>query len=81
MSAEGTYDYDINVRFYDARTDAWSDTITPHKDGVSAEHGFVSMLPVGNGNTLMSWLDGRNTKTEAGYGEMRAGIFSARVKR
>ena len=28
----------------------------------------------------MSWLDGRNTKTAAGYGEMtlRAGIFSAR---
>ena len=80
MSAEGTYDYDIDARFYDARTDSWSDTITPHKDGVSAEHGFVSMLPVGNGNTLMSWLDGRNTKTEAGYGEMtlRAGIFSAR---
>ena len=80
MSAEGTYDYDIEVRFYDAQTDSWSDTITPHQDGVSAEHGFVSMLPVGNGNTLMSWLDGRNTKTEAGYGEMtlRAGIFSAR---
>ena len=80
MSAEGTYDYDIDARFYDARTDSWSDTITPHKDGVSAEHGFVSMLPVGNGNTLMSWLDGRNTKTEAGYGEMtlRAGMFSAR---
>ena len=80
MSAEGTYDYDIDARFYDALTDSWSDTITPHKDGVSAEHGFVSMLPVGNGNTLMSWLDGRNTKTEAGYGEMtlRAGIFSAR---
>ena len=80
MNAEGTYDYDIDARFYDARTDSWSDTITPHKDGVSAEHGFVSMLPVGNGNTLMSWLDGRNTKTEAGYGEMtlRAGIFSAR---
>jgi len=80
MSSEGTYDYDIDARFYDAQTDSWSDIITPHKDGVSAEHGFVSMLPVGNGNTLMSWLDGRNTKTEAGYGEMtlRAGIFSAR---
>ena len=47
---------------------------------MSAEHGFVSMLPVGNGNTLMSWLDGRNTKAAAGCGEMtlRAGIFGAR---
>jgi len=79
-SAEGTYDYDIDARFYDAQTDSWSGTITPHKDGVSAEHGFVAMLPVGQGNTLMSWLDGRNTKTEQGYGEMtlRAGIFNAR---
>ena len=31
MSAEGTYDYDIDARFYDALTDSWSDTITPQK--------------------------------------------------
>ena len=63
MSAEGTYDYDIDARFYDAETDSWSNIITPHKDGVSAEHGFVAMLPVGEGNTLISWLDGRKTRT------------------
>ena len=80
MSAEGTYDYDIDARFYDAESDSWSDAITLHKDGVSAEHGFVAMLSVGEGNTLISWLDGRNTKTDAGYGQMtlRAGVFNAR---
>ncbi len=80
MSAEGTYDYDVDARFYDAETDSWSNVITLHKDGVSAEHGFVAMLPVGEGNTLISWLDGRNTRTETGYGQMtlRAGLFNNR---
>ncbi|MDD9891778.1 MAG: hypothetical protein OXU30_15750 [Gammaproteobacteria bacterium] len=80
MSAEGTYDYDIDSRFYAAASNEWSNTATLHKDGVSAEHGFVAMLPLSGGSTLISWLDGRNTKVANGYGEMtlRAGIFNSR---
>jgi hypothetical protein len=77
MSAEGTYDYNIEASFSDARNQQWSEPRVIHSDGVSAEHGFVSMLPLNEGNTLITWLDGRNTKTDDEYGEMtlRAGIF------
>jgi len=90
MSAEGTYDYDVKAAFYDAGSQSWGEAITVNKDGVSAEHGFVSMLPLSDGRFFISWLDGRNTRmdttrqtAEAGHdghsmgGAMtvRAGIF------
>lgn len=79
MSAEGTYDYNIEASFSDARDQHWSEPRVIHSDGVSAEHGFVSMLPLNEGNTLITWLDGRNTKNGDEYGEMtlRAGIFNS----
>jgi len=90
MSAEGSYDYDIKVAFYSSGNDSWGKGITIHKDGISAEHGFVAMLPMSEGRTFISWLDGRET---AGSGEhvtgssadpgmpgamtLRAGIFDS----
>jgi hypothetical protein len=61
-TAEGTYDYAINAVFFDQEKHRWGQPITIHKDGVSAEHGFVSMLPLAEGRSFMTWLDGRNTK-------------------
>ncbi|MFK7865627.1 MAG: hypothetical protein AB8B95_15535 [Pseudohongiellaceae bacterium] len=77
MSAEGTYDYDIKARFYNASKNEWTAAATLHSDGVNAEHGFVSMLPLNQGQTLISWLDGRQTKNVAGNSAMtlRTGIF------
>lgn len=88
MSADGTFDYDIEAAFYNSESDAWSTGITIHKDGVSAEHGFVSMLAMSEGRTFITWLDGRETvvnnddgagsNTEPDeYGAMtlRAGVF------
>ncbi len=79
MSAEGTYDYNIEASFSDVQNQDWSEPRVIHSDGVSAEHGFVSMLPLKDGSTLITWLDGRNTKNGYEYGEMtlRAGIFSS----
>jgi len=90
MSAEGSYDYDIKVAFYSSSNDSWGKGITIHKDGISAEHGFVAMLPMSEGRTFISWLDGRET---SGGGEhvtgskadpgmpgamtLRAGIFDS----
>lgn len=78
VSAPGTYDYDIKARFYDSEIASWSAERTVHSDGVNAEHGFVSMLPLSSERTFMSWLDGRQTKNESGNSAMtlRAGIFS-----
>ena len=77
MSAEGTYDYDIEARFYAADVGSWSEVTTIHNDGVSAEHGFVSMLPMSAGRTFITWLDGRETagKDVNGTMTLRAGIF------
>jgi len=79
ISAEGPYDYDIEAKFYDAEEQGWSEPRIIHNDGVSAEHGFVSMLPAGAGHTLISWLDGRNTKSSEIHGAMtlRAGVFDS----
>ena len=82
ISDDGAYDYDIEARFYDEKNRKWSEKRVIHTDGVSAEHGFVSMLPIseqGETNTLITWLDGRNTKAGEEYGEMtlRAGIFDS----
>lgn len=76
-SDEGNYDYDIEASFYDAKRRSWSEAGTIHKDGVSAEHGFVSMTPMGAGHTLITWLDGRETAGQDPLGAMtlRAGIF------
>jgi hypothetical protein len=89
MSASGTYDYDIEASFFDADENSWSEPRVIHTDGVSAEHGFVSMLPMSDkdsedheykDSTLITWLDGRNTKVGDEYGEMtlRAGVFDAK---
>jgi hypothetical protein len=63
-SSGGTYDYDVVATFFNSATRRWSKPAIIHKDGVSAEHGFVSMLSLENGSTLISWLDGRNTRPD-----------------
>jgi hypothetical protein len=77
MSATGTYDYEIRARFYAQDKATWTEARTIHTDGISAEHGFVSMLPLNDGTTLISWLDGRETVHSEPPGAMtlRAGIF------
>jgi len=75
-SSQGTYNYDVKATFYNGTTQRWSPPETIHKDGVSAEHGFVSMLPMTDNRTLITWLDGRNTPAMGGM-TLRAGIFSA----
>ena len=63
-SAMGTYDYDVRIAQSVDGGQHWTPSFIPHTDGISAEHGFVSMLPVANGKVFATWLDGRYTKTE-----------------
>lgn len=79
-SANGTYDYDIRMSTSNDGLE-WSESFIPHNDGVSAEHGFVSMIPLNQNEYFATWLDGRNTK--GGHGDhsgamtVRGGIFSS----
>ncbi len=85
-SAGGTYDYDVRMVLSNNSGESWNDSFIPHTDGVSAEHGFVSMLPMEDNQVFATWLDGRYTKTEtlseSGHGgggamTLRAAIFAA----
>ncbi|MFT7149706.1 MAG: hypothetical protein ACI82Q_001566 [Nonlabens sp.] len=82
-SNEGSYDYDVRMVMSSNSGKDWNESFVPHTDGVSAEHGFVSMLPMKNNQVFATWLDGRNTKgeehAEGGHGggamTLRAAIF------
>jgi hypothetical protein len=62
-SAAGTYDYDVRIAQSTDGGSSWGTSFTPHTDGVSAEHGFVSLLPLSEDRIFAVWLDGRHTKT------------------
>ena len=59
----GGYAYDVSVALSTDSGQAWSEPITPHRDGTDTEHGFVSMYPDETGVGLV-WLDGRNMLNE-----------------
>jgi len=59
MAGEGAYEYNVNVSFSYYRGKNWTAPEIPHKDGVLAEHGFLSFFTTGDG-IGMAWLDGRN---------------------
>lgn len=61
-SANGNYDYDIKMSISKDNGKSWGVPFIPHKDGVAAEHGFVSIEAIKGGKFQAVWLDGRITK-------------------
>ena len=60
-SSSGKYSYDVHMASSsDGRT--WSRRVAVNRDGVPAEHGFVSMVPVRDDAVGVTWLDGREMK-------------------
>lgn len=49
----------------------WTRLGSPHRDGTASEHGFVSLVPDGDG-MLVTWLDGRETGQSGGATMLRA---------
>ena len=71
MSGEGTYDYDVMLARSEDGGTSWSTPQRPHRDGVQAEHGFVSTATMGRGGLALAWLDGRAMKRpDGGRGSM-----------
>lgn len=58
-SGGGTYSYDVRVASSRDGGKTWSESRVLHSDGVKAEHGFVSMVPLAKGGVGAVWLDGR----------------------
>ena len=85
-SDSGTYTYDIKVVAKKSGNTEWSEPVKLHDDNINAEHGFVSMQPMSDGNFLLSWLDGRNTvSSNHNHGEsemtLRAAILTNEGKK
>lgn len=59
-SGPGIYSYEVRMALSPDGGATWSDDIVPHRDGIEAEHGFVSLVPV-DGRLAALWLDGRAT--------------------
>ena len=58
-SGSGTFDYDVTIsRSFDGGK-TWGKPFVPHRDGVKAEHGFVSLFATKEGQLAAVWLDGR----------------------
>jgi hypothetical protein len=70
-SGEAPYAYDILLSSLEPGADAWSMPVSPHEDGVEAEHGFVSLIPEEDARIGVVWLDGR--ETEGAHGEHHGG--------
>ncbi|MBI2213163.1 MAG: exo-alpha-sialidase [Acidobacteria bacterium] len=72
-SGKGTYAYDVRLAASRDGGATWSDSIVVHDDGVLAEHGFASLVPLAKPGTIgLVWLDGRNMTGE-GAGHDHAG--------
>jgi hypothetical protein len=77
-SGPGTFDYDVTIaRSFDGGK-TWGKPFTPHRDGVKAEHGFVSLFAAKDGDLAAVWLDGREMKPGAGEHDHGRGDMTLR---
>jgi hypothetical protein len=65
------YEYDVNIALSSDDGATWGQTIVPHRDGTTAQHGFASLLPVTNDQFLTIWLDGRAYGNDETFGLTR----------
>ncbi len=65
-SAPDTFAYDVKLSLSTDGGRTWSKPLTPHSDGTTSEHGFVSMVELSKGRLAAAWLDGRNFKSSHG---------------
>ncbi len=57
-NGSGRYAYEVRMAESADEGATWSASTTPHRPGVPAEHGFVSILPTADGSARIFFLDG-----------------------
>jgi hypothetical protein len=68
-SGAGTYSYDVRMAISRDGGATWGKPFLLNRDGVEAEHGFVSLAPLPDGGIGATWLDGRHmTGGDHGHG-------------
>lgn len=60
----------------------WSRPVSPHHDGTTTEHGFVSLFQAPGAGLGLVWIDGRatNPDTESGDMSLRSSVYDAAGK-
>src|SRR5688500_15948511 len=71
-SGPSTYAYDVRLSHSTDAGKTWSASYLPHHDGTPTEHGFASLVPIGDGFGLV-WLDGRAMKPGGDHGGEHGG--------
>lgn len=84
-SGPGTFDYDVTIsRSFDGGK-TWGKPFVAHRDGVKAEHGFVSLFAAKDGQLAAVWLDGREMtsggKDDHGHGHGNMTLRYVKIKR
>lgn len=70
-AAEVGYHYDVRIVQSADGGESWTEPVAPHRDGVPAEHGFVSLFAADGDSLGAIWLDGRKSSPRfGGTGEM-----------
>jgi hypothetical protein len=72
LERDGTGKYAYGIRVVRSSDDgrSWSAAVTPHTDGLAAEHGFVSLWAEGADRLGLVWLDGRKSAMKDSTREM-----------
>ncbi len=76
MHGQGTYEYDVRIAISHDGGHSWPISFVPHRDGLAAEHGFVTLLPLPDNRVQAFWLDGRQT-VEGGPMTVRTAAFDS----
>ncbi len=72
------HSYHVSAAFYTAENKRWENSIIIQNHGIKTESGFVSMLPMSQDRTFITWLNEREPVgggDESGVMTLRAGIF------
>ncbi len=73
----GPYAYDVKISLSEDGV-MWQPAFSPHDDGTPTEHGFVSMIKLGDKLGAV-WLDGRNTAPMENHDMSQMGDEAARA--
>ncbi len=57
-NGEGRYAYDVRLAQSVDAGRTWTPSVTPHGEGIQAEHGFVTLLPRDDGSADIFFLNG-----------------------
>jgi hypothetical protein len=76
-SSAGKYSYDAMLAHSSDLGETWSTPVRLHADSSASEHGFASIVPLGD-SAVAFWLDGRGTTAAEGaeHGAMQVRMAS-----